>query len=91
MLVSSMRPAVKKVITVLDYVIELVLFTYLIPTAVSALVKVFESGRTSTAMGMPMWILQAAPVVGFILADLRILQKICQKIRKREEDEICTQ
>lgn len=66
--------------------IELVLFTYLLPTACATLVKVFESGRTSTAMGMPMWILQTAPAAGFLLADLRVIQQIYRTVTHREED-----
>lgn len=91
MLVNILNMKTRKIFFILDYIIELVLFTYLVPTACSAMVKVFVNGRTSTAMGMPMWILQTAPAVGFILADLRVIQKIYRMLTRREEDKECTQ
>lgn len=87
---SRMSRQAKRMLTSGVYVVELLFFTGLIPTACSALAKVYASGRTSTAMGMPMWILQTAPAVGFILADLRILERLWRGIR-RKEDEECRQ
>lgn len=40
-------------------------------------------------MGMPMWILQAAPVVGFILVELRLLQQIYEKVKELKEEPSC--
>lgn len=84
---SKFSQQAKRVLTCAVYVVELLFFAGLTPTACAALAKVYASGRTSTAMGMPMWILQTAPAVGFILADLRILERLWRVIRGKEDEE----
>lgn len=79
----------RTLILCVDYIIEAVFFGYLIPQACTSFFKVLGSGRTSTAMGMPMWILQAAPLLGFILAEFRLLQQIWIKIKELKEGETC--
>ena len=34
-----------------------------------------ENGQTSPAMGIPMYLVQAAPLVGFALSAIRVLQR----------------
>ncbi|MDO5799317.1 MAG: TRAP transporter small permease [Eubacteriales bacterium] len=87
--ISAFSFKLKTFILCVDYVIEAIFFGYLIPQSCTSFFKVMESGRTSTAMGMPMWILQAAPMLGFILAEFRLLQQIWKKIKELKEGEEC--
>ena len=87
--ISAFSFKTKTFILCADYVIEAVLFGYLIPQSCTSFFKVMESGRTSTAMEMPMWILQAAPMIGFVLAEFRLIQQIWKKIKELKEGEEC--
>ncbi|MDD3401772.1 MAG: TRAP transporter small permease [Hespellia sp.] len=88
-LTEKMKPKAKSIVFFIDYAIEFLFFLYLIPTAGRSLVIVFASGQVSTAMQMPMWILQLAPLVGFLLAEIRLIQKMFLEIRKIKEDTSC--
>ena len=88
-LTEKMKPKAKSIIFFIDYAIEFLFFLYLIPTAGRSFVSVFASGQVSTAMQMPMWILQLAPLVGFLLAEIRLIQKMFIEIRKMKEDTSC--
>ena len=44
-------------------------------------------GQTSPAMGIPMWVVYAAPVVGFGLTAIRQLQTIIHRFRELRGDE----
>lgn len=81
----NMKPKVKSTIFIIDYLIELIFFAYLIPTACRSMYKVWLTGRLSTALGMPMVILYAAPVIGFLLAEIRLIQKIYFECKKLKE------
>ena len=51
-----------------NHTFELIVFLYLIPFAIA-------NGQTSPAMGIPMYYVQAAPLVGFILSAIRVFQR----------------
>lgn len=84
-LTEKMDVKMKARILIADYLIELIFFGYMIPTAWAGMREVFEAGRLSTAMGMPMWILHAAPFIGFLIVEIRLIQKIFQECRKIKE------
>lgn len=84
-LTEKMNVKAKAMVFIADYFIELIFFGYMIPTAWNGMWEVFEAGRRSTAMGMPMWILHAAPLAGFLIVEIRLIQKICQECRKIRE------
>ena len=44
------------------------------------MVKIHTFGQVSAAMGIPMWIIYLAPLVGFILVVLRSVQTISFRI-----------
>ena len=52
-----------------------ILFLYLIPFAWKYLLSAIANGQTSPAMGIPMYYVQAAPLVGFILSAIRVFQR----------------
>lgn len=51
-------------------------------TAYTIVKKQMILGQTSPAMGMPMWFLYSAPLVGFALASIRQVQTILYRIRR---------
>ena len=65
----------KAVFKVVNHTFELILFLYLIPFAWKYLMSAVANGQTSPAMGIPMYYVQAAPLVGFILSAIRVLQR----------------
>ena len=63
------------VFKVVNHTFELILFIYLIPFAWKYLMSAVANGQTSPAMGIPMYFVQAAPLVGFTLSAVRVLQR----------------
>ena len=60
---------------VLNLTVEFVFFVYLIPYSFIYLKNTIESGQVSPACGIPMYYVQAAPFVCFIITALRIAQR----------------
>ena len=65
----------KALFKLVNHTIELVFFCYMIPYAFLYLRSAIESGQVSPACGIPMYYIQAAPFVCFILAAFRIVQR----------------
>ncbi|MCB6293982.1 TRAP transporter small permease [Anaerostipes caccae] len=65
----------RAIFKVVNHTIELALFLYLIPYSVLYLKSAFESGQVSPACHIPMYYIQAAPLVSFLLVTIRILQR----------------
>lgn len=59
----------------LNHTVELLFFFYLLPCAWHYLLTSIESGQVSPACGIPMYYVQAAPFVCFLLAAFRIAQR----------------
>lgn len=59
----------------LNHTMELLFFVYLIPFAFLYLKSAIESGQISPACGIPMYFVQAAPLVSFVLVSIRIIQR----------------
>ena len=53
---------------------------FVIQTSFKLVVKIHTFGQVSAAMGIPMWIIYLAPLVGFILVVLRSVQTISFRI-----------
>lgn len=65
----------KALFKVVNHTFELILFLYLIPFAWKFFMSAVTSGQTSPALGLPMYFVQAAPLVGFTLTAFRVLQR----------------
>jgi len=65
----------KAAIKLVNHTIELAFFFYMIPFAFSYMMSAVESGQVSPALGIPMYFVQAAPFVSFILVAFRIIQR----------------
>lgn len=65
----------KALFKVVNHTVELLLFLYLLPFAWKYFYSAVLSGQTSPALGLPMYYVQAAPLVGFALCAFRVLQR----------------
>lgn len=91
MLVERFGPKLRAAVFMVDYLLEFALFAYLIPYAYGYLRTTIDTSQVSTAMKMPMSILIAAPLVGFVLSEIRIIQKVVCLIKdlKKGGEEQC--
>lgn len=69
----SRRP--RAILKIINHTIELAFFIYMIPFAFSFFMSSFYNHQVSPAMGLPMYYVQAAPLVSFVLVAIRILQR----------------
>lgn len=82
----------KALFKIVNHTIEIIFFIYLIPFAILYLRSAIESGQVSPACGIPMYYIQAAPLISFILVSIRIVQrwiaefKILLGKEKKEEE-----
>lgn len=74
---SSWRPYV----VILGDCIFLGFAVYICNSAHGIVLKQMKLGQTSPAMGIPMWIVYAAPMVGFGLTAVRQAQTIVHRVR----------
>lgn len=65
----------KALFKLVNHTIELLFFCYMIPYAFLYFRSAIESGQVSPACGIPMYYIQAAPLVCFILVAFRIVQR----------------
>lgn len=63
------------VIKVVNHTLELIFFIYMIPVAYSYMMSAAQSGQVSPACSIPMYFIQAAPFVSFVLVAFRIVQR----------------
>lgn len=73
--VASFSKRWKAVFKVVNHTIELILFLYLLPFAWDYFYSAVLSGQKSPALGLPMYFVQAAPMIGFALCAFRVLQR----------------
>lgn len=73
--VASFPKRWKAALKVINHTIELVLFLYLLPFAWNYFYSAVISGQKSPAMGLPMYLVQAAPMTGFMLCAFRVVQR----------------
>lgn len=81
MLVSALPKAVSTVFAIVALLLELALFVYLLPFAWRIMEIAVSTGRLAPATQIPMWMMQAAPIVGFALAAIRIVQRLVGEFR----------
>ncbi len=65
----------KAVFKLVNHTFEFIFFVYMIPFAYSYMMSAVKSGQVSPACSIPMYYVQAAPFVSFILVSFRILQR----------------
>lgn len=65
----------RAIFKVVNHTFELIFFAYMMPFAFAYLMSAVRSGQVSPACGIPMYYIQAAPLVSFVLVAFRILQR----------------
>ena len=65
----------KAMFKLVNHTFELMVFLYLIPFAFKYMLSAVESGQVSPACHIPMYYVQAAPLVSFVLVAFRVLQR----------------
>ncbi len=92
MLVNLLSQRLKAVAMIVCYLLEFALFAYLIPFSYGYLQKTIATRQVSTAMQIPMGIVILAPLVGFGLSEVRIIQQIMKEVRSfKGGEEECQQ
>ena len=61
--------------------VQLVMFLYLIGPAATYLNRTIENGQVSAAMQLPMGWIYVAPLIGFVLASIRLVEDIYFRIK----------
>ena len=79
--VAGFSRKTKAAIKVVNHTIELLFFLYMIPFAWSYMMSAVESGQVSPALSIPMYYIQAAPLVSFILVAFRVVQRWIIELR----------
>lgn len=72
--ISILPNKIETILKMMNYFIEFVFFFYLIPFAYKYFLSAISSNQLSPACNMPMYMVQLAPLVGFILVEFRIIQ-----------------
>lgn len=75
-------------VKIMNLTVEFAFFAYMMPYAYKYLMATIESGQVSPACGIPMYYVQAAPLVCFGLCLIRIVQRWvlqCLNFRYAEE------
>lgn len=76
LIVESLPKTAKVIFYVIVDVVMLAVFAYLVQPAFTYLQRTIENHQLSTAMQIPMAIVYAAPLVGFVLSVIRAAQDI---------------
>lgn len=85
-LALALKGKMRSALMIVTYVVEFVFFGYLLPFAWRYFVTTKESGQLSTACEMPMWIIHIAPLVGFALVELRLVERVFEEFKKIREE-----
>lgn len=73
--------AVRPWMRALRHLIVLIFSILMIPFAVTFIRQAVASGATSAAMRIPMYYIQSAPLVGFVLLAIRCLQALIREVK----------
>lgn len=68
------------ILKIVNHIIELGFFFYMFPFAIRYLKLSIECNQVSAALGIPMYFVQVAPLVGFFLVIIRIIQRLVIEI-----------
>jgi TRAP-type C4-dicarboxylate transport system permease small subunit len=78
-LVNIFSPRIIAAFRLVSYTIQIIFFSYLIPFAWHYIMSAVSSRQVSPACGIPMYLMQSATLIGFVLAVLRLIQKWIEK------------
>ena len=75
---------IKRYYAIVGYLLFLLFAVAMVYYGVLVVGMQISSGQVSPAMGVPMQYVYAAPVVGFVLTAIRLVQKVIEAIRAPE-------
>ena len=75
---------IKRYYAIVGYLLVLLFAVAMVYYGVLVVGMQISSGQVSPAMGVPMQYVYAAPVVGFVLTAIRLVQKVIEAIRAPE-------
>lgn len=76
---------VAKVLDVFRNALLICFAIYMLPFAMRYLQQCINNGSTSSSLGIPMYYVQVAPLVGFALVAIRLIQALLESIRVLKE------
>lgn len=85
-LLELMPKRMQRAFAYLEDVIVLAFYCFMTKAAWAYLMASINSGQTSPALGVPMWTIQCAPFIGFVLVVIRRLQNIILRALGKTED-----
>ena len=72
----------RKYVVLIGDIIVMLFALFVIQTSFKLVVKIHTFGQVSAALGIPMWLVYLAPLVGFILVVFRSVQTIVFRFRE---------
>ncbi len=78
--VSFFPEKIAIILKLIEKITMLVFYFYMVPFAWTYFNNAITSGQLSPAMQIPMYIIYIAPLVGFILSIIRLIQNVIEKI-----------
>ena len=78
---------IRPYIVIVGDVVFLLFSIYITYSAYTLVMRQIRFGQTSPAMGIPLWIVYAAPMVGFFLTAIREIQTIIYRVHMLKEGE----
>ena len=85
-LLETFIPALKKPLEYLTDVVFVAFSIFMLPPAATTLRALWQSGQTSPAMEIPMFVVYLSLVLAYILILIRVAEKYIRKITNREEE-----
>lgn len=81
---QKMRPYIQ----IIGDIFFLIFSVFIIITSLNLVQKQITLGQKSSAMQIPMWIIYAAPLVGFTLTAIRQIQTILYRVQELKKQEL---
>jgi TRAP-type C4-dicarboxylate transport system permease small subunit len=78
-IVNICPPRVIAALRLVSYSVEIIFFAYLVPYAWHYIMSAVQSQQVSPACGIPMYFMQSATIISFVLAVIRLIQKWIEK------------
>lgn len=69
-------------LNIISAVIQMLFFLYMVPFTYEYVMAAVTSQQTSPACGIPMYIIQFSALLAFALSVLRLMQVICENVKK---------
>ncbi|MDR1018552.1 MAG: TRAP transporter small permease [Lachnospiraceae bacterium] len=81
MITLKMKKKVKSIVKIIDNIIEIIFFGYMIPFAWEIVYDSYLDKQLSPACSIPIWIIKSSALIGFILCEVRLVEDIFKQVR----------